>query len=89
MKKFVAFIKGIVLKNGGKISITKVLALITAGCASLIELPHLFTVVNITIPAFLVSWIKGATIVSGLLTLYRAKWDIEKAKMNNSSEVKL
>ena len=74
----IALIKGIILKSGGKISISKALTLLTAALATLIMLPDLFAQAGLAIPALIVPYIKMAGILSAIVTAFRLKWNVEQ-----------
>jgi hypothetical protein len=75
-----ALIKGVILKSGGKISISKALTLLTAVLATLIMLPGLFAQAGLAIPAAIEPYIKIAVILSAVSTGFRLKWNIEQKK---------
>ena len=78
MSKFFALVKGIILKSGGKISVSKALTLLTAALATLIMLPGLFAQAGLTIPAVIEPYVKIAVILSAISTAFRLKWNIEQ-----------
>ena len=80
VKRIIAVVKALLFKNDGTVSVTKILALITAIMGMLVALPGVFATAGIPIPDFIAPWIKMATLLSGTLTVFRMKWDIEKAK---------
>jgi hypothetical protein len=74
----IALLKGIILKSGGQISVSKIFTLLTAALATLIMLPDLFAQAGLAIPSLIVPYIKMAGILSAVITAFRLKWNIEK-----------
>jgi hypothetical protein len=78
--KVKAFLKAVFCKNDGTISLTKVGILVTSVCALVAGFPDLFKNAGLDVPAAVSHWAKLATFFSGILTTFRAKWDLEKLK---------
>jgi hypothetical protein len=69
-----------ILKNDGSISITKIGILVTGVCATVSQIPGIFAVSGVAVPVCVAEYAKYATLISGLITAFRAKWDLEKVK---------
>lgn len=72
------FFKSLVLKEEGKISVSKVLIWITAILAVISEANAQLISAGITIPPHLVPYIRDAAIISAILTAFRIRFGIGK-----------
>lgn len=72
-EKFLAIIHWIILREGGKISVTKILALIATICGLIVSFQGILLTNGVAVPVALLPWFKMAGIIGAFLALLRVR----------------